>query len=170
MIMIMICKFVYKIFNQHSHHTVIASENCALLRSSPATLLPTRAPRPTSDVVPQGTGAGATEAAKKVGGGSGGWYSVCKCGRRGGYGSVSGVLQLIPWLLRARTSDASDGRSLYCSASPVLLLATVLSNLSISATLPPSHRRVRRSIQRLLYVTAMLVCATAAAAGWPVCL
>ena len=75
-----------------------------------------------------------------------------------------------PPAARARTSDASDGRSLYCGASPVLLLATVLSNLSISATLPPSHRRVRRSIQRLLYVTAMLVCATAAAAGWPVCL
>ncbi len=59
----------------------------------------------------------------------------------------------------------------YCSASPVLRVATVLSKFSMSLMLPPSHSRVNRSSHRLLYVTAMLeLAATAAAAGWPVCL
>ena len=59
---------------------------------------------------------------------------------------------------------------LYCSASPVLCVATVLSKFSMSLMLPPSHRRVMRGIQRLLYVTAAALDWAAAAAGWPVCL
>jgi hypothetical protein len=65
--------------------------------------------------------------------------------------------------------DASDGMSRYCSASPVLRVATVLSKFSMSLMLPPSHRRVNLSSHRPLYVTAELA-ATAAAEGWPVCL
>jgi hypothetical protein len=69
-----------------------------------------------------------------------------------------------------RTSGTSDGTPRYCSASPELLVATVLSKFSMSLMLPPSHRRVRRSSQRLPRVAAASgLAATAAAAGWPVC-